>query len=504
LLGTLFCSSPLVAQIEGLRTRIPSDANAVVVIDVEKLFGSPVADRERWEAKREAAFNAGVTFLSPNTQGVVIAAKLDLEYGKTLWELAQVRLAEDGNIARVATRYGGKSDMIDGRQAVQLPNDSIVVELNPQMFAAYVPANRQEVARWLRATDEVPVESPLSPYLQRGLDYVDKMGTPIIMAVDLRHFLSADEIAERLRRSPLAQSIGDQLDPIVETLAGIEGAMIGITVGERPFGSIRVDFKGSAAALDGLGKPMILQALTNQGAMIEDVREWEASTKDNTLKLSGPLSTSGLRRILSVLELPPALGRALQDAEQDLADNPESLTRIATQQFYTAVTGLLDDLKAQRRRQDMATPGSVAMWYEKYAKKIDNLPILNVDEEMLMYGRDVSQLLRGGGSSLKAVGMRSATRQGENQPSGGAAVYSSYNSYYPSGSYSDYGPVGGYRSGYAVDLYAGARQKGRSDAIIRQQERTRGAASAQQMWQQIDTQSADIRRAMTQKYEVEF
>jgi hypothetical protein len=473
-------------------------------LTIKALFGSPVADRERWEAKRKAAFDAGVTFLSPNTQGVVIAAKLDLEYGKTIWELAQVRLAEDGNIAQVATRYGGKSDMINGRQAVQLPSDSIVVELNPKMFASYVPANRQEVSRWLRSTDEVSVESPLSPYLQLGFDYVDRAGTPIIMAVDLSHFLSAQEIAERLQQSPLSEQIGDQLDPIVETLAGVEGAMIGITVGDRPFGSIRVDFKGSAAPLAKLGKAMILQALANLGAMIEDIRQWEASTKDNVLKLSGPLSTPGLRRILSVLELPPALGRALEYAEQELADNPESLTRITTQQYFRSVTGLLDDLQDQRRRQKMSTPGSVAMWYEKYAKKIDNLPILNVDEEMLMYGRDVSQLLRGGESSLKAVGMRSATRQGENQPTGGPAVYSAYNSYYPYGSYSDYGPVGGYRAGYAVDLYAGAREKGRSDAIIRQQERTRGAASAQQMWQQIDTQTADIRRAMTQKYKEEF
>ena len=46
--------------------------------------------------------------------------------------------------------------------------------------------------------------------------------------------------------------------------------------------------------------------------------------------------------------------------------------------------------------------------------------------------------------------------------------------------------------------------KGQTDAIIRGEERTSGAASVQQLWQQIDEQTAAVRRDMTNKYSADF
>ena len=36
------------AQFAGMKYRIPTDANTLVLINAEKMFGSPVADRDRW------------------------------------------------------------------------------------------------------------------------------------------------------------------------------------------------------------------------------------------------------------------------------------------------------------------------------------------------------------------------------------------------------------------------------------------------------------------------
>jgi hypothetical protein len=491
---------PASAQVEGLRSRIPTDANTVVVIDVEKLFGSPAAERERWAAKRKAAFESGVTFLSENTQGVVIAAKIDLEYGQTVWELAQVRVSEGASINTVAARFGGKIDSIEGRSSVRLPNDSYVVQVSPQSFASYTPANRQEVGRWLKATDTSSTDQSISPYLASAFNYVQKVGTPIIMAIDLAGVLSSEQIGERLAGSPLATAAGDKLPAIVSTLSGIKGVMLGVTVGQAPFGSIRVDFDGPAAPLLENGKDLLIAVLEKHGAMIDDISEWKASAEGNTLIIKGNLSTSGLRRALSVLELPPSLGHAMDTVKLETSSDPESIKRIASQQYYSSINTLLTDLKQERKDAKSLTAGGVAMWYDKYARKIDNLPLLNVDEELLAFGRDVSELLRGGENSLKAVGMRSATRQGLNEgDTSGATTYFAADSGYVG--------YGGYRAGYAgsyVNPYYANREKGRSDAIIRRQERTLGAANVQEMWQTIETATADIRRAMTAKYNAEF
>jgi len=45
------------------------------MIDAGKLFGSPLADRERWDARRKAAFEAGVSPLPPDASAVLLASR---------------------------------------------------------------------------------------------------------------------------------------------------------------------------------------------------------------------------------------------------------------------------------------------------------------------------------------------------------------------------------------------------------------------------------------------
>ena len=99
--------------------------------------------------------------------------------------------------------------------------------------------------------------------------------------------------------------------------------------------------------------------------------------------------------------------------------------------------------------------------------------------------------------------MRSSQRTASNNPSSGGFSAS----------------FGGYRAGmgYTGGLYgvpqttvgvnpinASLQAKGRSDAVIRGQERARGAATVQNIWQEIDESQAAMRLAMVQKYSADF
>ena len=493
------------AQISGLRGRVPRDTNTVMIIDVEKLFGSAAAESGRWEARRQAAFDAGLTFLSSNTTGVVIAANVDFEYGKTVWQLTQTKLSGDIDLTQVAARFGGEMDNLQGRRVTRLPNDALVVQIMKDQLASYTPANRQDVARWLSSTDATSTTDSLSPYIREAFKYFEEVGTPIIIAFDVEGVLSEQEIKSRLGGSELGKALGDKFGVTAELLSTVRGATLGITVGEKPFASIKVDFGRDAKEIEPYGKDLLLAVLERQGAMLEDVRGWESKVSGNSLRLSGSLSESGLRRILSVLELPATLTTAMDEARSvGTSSDPDTRTRLASQQYYKSVQSLLHDLRHENDDKRTVTPGSVALWYDKYARKIDNLPILNVDDDLLAYGKDVATLLRDAEMALKGVGMRSSLRQGVNQPETGG-----YNSYYGTEGYGGYGygTYGGYRTGYGVgytNLYGAAQEKGRTDAVIRSQERTRGAASVQQIWQTIEAATADIRQVMTKKYQAEF
>ncbi len=487
----------------GMRYRVPTDANMLVMINAEKMFGSAVADRERWGARRKAAYDAGLTALPPDAKEVLLAGRTDLEFGKSIWEMALVRLEGERSVSTVAQRFGGSMDNLEGRTAVKLPNDLYVIQLSKDLLGTYTPANRQDVSRWLRKTDTVSTDAEYSPYLVQAFKYASEVGTPIIMAMDVQDALPANQVKARLEAYEPLKGSGVDLGELTKLITSVKGITLGVTTTDQTVGAIRVDFDAAAGLLAEVGKPLLIDVLQRQGAMIDDIHDWKPSVNGNTFLLQGKLSTDGARRVMSVLELPHELSDSMQLASSPGSDPEGSAKKIAAQQYYNSIKTLIEDLREKPKRDHVKTFGQAAMWYDRYARKIDNLPILNVDEELLNYGSNIADLFRNAEMAMKGVGMRASNRRMANNAGSGGYSYSGggYRAGYGYNS-GGYGP-----QGYTVSVGAGQaslREKGRTDAIITQQERTAGAASVQQIWQMIDQETAGIRRAMTEKYQIEF
>lgn len=502
LLACCFLPSIATAQFKGMRARIPSDANVLILLNVDKMLGSRVADRERWEARRQAAYDAGVSALPPDATEVVLAGRSDLEFGESIWELSMVRLERERNVSTVAQRFGGSMDTIQGRSAARLPNDLFVLQMAPDMLAAYTPANRQDVSRWLRSTD-VNSGDQLSPYLETAFAYATKVGSPIIMGLDVQGMISAEDVK---RGAEAFQSIiGSEIpvEKLIPLLTSTQGLTLGITLQDDAIGAIRVDFAEPPGALAEIGKPLLIEILQKHGAMIDDIRDWTPSIEGNTFLLRGKLTTNGMRRVMSVLELPPTLTQAMQDAASPGSDQEGTAALLATQQYWNSVNALIEDLREKPKRDKVKTFGQAAIWYDKYARKIDRLPILNVDDEMLDYGVFIADAFRQAEATMKGVGMRTSLRTASNNPVSGGyyTTMGGYraNSGWGAGMYGPQATVAGVGPGQAT-----LREKGRTDAIIRGQERTSGAATVQQIWQGIDKTTAEVRRSMVKKYSADF
>ena len=401
----------------------------------------------------------------------MIAGRSDHEYGKSLWELGMMKLRDERDVGSVARRYGGTMDTIAGRSAARLPNDHFIVQLAGNLLGSYTPANRQDVSRWLSTSDSGALGG-LSKYLEQAFGYAARVGTPIVMAMDIGGAVSAADVKRRLDSMETISESGTSTAQLAKLISGARGITLGITVNKQSTGAIRVDFAEPPTILNKIGKDLLIEVLADQGAMIDDFQDWAPSIDGNTFLLRGSLSSGGMRRALSVLELPGSLADAM-DASTD-AGQSESAMRVATQDYYGSVTMLIENLRDKPKRSKVKTFGQAAMWYDRYARKIDNLPILNVDETMLDYGADISTLWRNAEMAMKGVGMRSSLRASNNR---------------------------GYRSGY----YSGnSYDKTSGDSAARNQERFSGAMSVQQIWQTIDELTASIRREMTAKYKVEF
>src|SRR5262245_62830299 len=92
-------SLPVAAQFEELAAKIPATANAIVLLDGQKLLASPLATSEGWKEKYEQAFASGLVSISPDTQQLVLASQLDYEYMKPLWEVAVADLGRERTLA---------------------------------------------------------------------------------------------------------------------------------------------------------------------------------------------------------------------------------------------------------------------------------------------------------------------------------------------------------------------------------------------------------------------
>ncbi len=297
-------------EFQNLVNQIPRSANAVVLLNLEKAKNSPLGLKEGWEEKIENAFAAGAARVPPQAKRFVMASQIDFEFMEPLWEAAVMDLDEEISLKTLAKARGGTLDTIEGLPAVLLPNDTYLVQLGPKTLAGMGPGNRQTVVRWIRDIRK-PTPPPISAYLQKAAVYSDEAGSEVIMALDLEGVMSFERVAKYLNahqkefdewqaKNKLPLKMAD----VASLLSNVEGIRIGVRVGEQQSSKIAVDLHADATAVASFAKPLLLQALSDKGAMIEDFQSWTAQVKGSEISLAGTLSSDGRRRLLSLVNSP--------------------------------------------------------------------------------------------------------------------------------------------------------------------------------------------------------
>jgi len=484
------------AQLDNLASRIPADANCLVIMDVDKILASPAANDGDWKRKVKAAHAAGMTLIPPGTNKAIYASQIDLEYFATIWQsvILQVNAAPSAEV--VAKRTSGTVDQIGTLQAVRLPQDAFVVLFPNKVYGVMAPANRQACGRWVSmvASRKEPV---LSPYLSEAYKYANDAGTPIILALDVEGALSEAEIASRVEDRWEEAGLQGKANPadVAKTLAGLRGLTLGITLRDKPFGKIKMDFTTDVEPLADVAKPLFLHVLDHRGLTIEEFEDWKYVVKGKQVTLEGFFTKDGLRRIFSVFDRPPAFSEAEkpEDSQEVPAGQspgeqltPEQSAAQATLSYFTEMADLVKDLKRTKNSSSNYSSGSIAQWCKNYARKIDRLPILNVDPEMLDFGNGLSQTLSQASMALKT---------GNSQGAIAAMNVGPYYNFYSAGSI-----YGTYRYGYVEDVRSEMSEK----AKVKRASRSQSMMAARQILDTIEPALQDIRRKMTEKYQIEF
>jgi len=445
--------------------QIPAGANALLLIDVSALESTPMGRSQGWARKLEAASVERPVILPPEATQIVIGSQLNfVERMSVQWQVAAMTLKEPILMRAIARAEGGYFDKIGGVDCVWGPSDAYFVLLDLKQLGVVYPANRQLVSRWTQKT----LGTVSSGYLSAAAKHLGR-STQIVMAVDLVDVPQPHRVRENVQASVVLKTLSTKLETIEQLILGVKGVALEIAVGQSAKGTLTVDFNDSPAVLATQVKPLLLEAFDNFGIQLPGLDQWTAKVESKSIVLEGTLSTDALRRVFSLLELPSANFSTENDEHPDSPSATTTKTvdkkAAASLVYFKQVSVLIDDL---RKTLDN-TKDNHAVIMERYGRKVDAFPVLNVDDNLLVWGGRVGETFR-----EMALARRGSNLQG------GVRKSSFYNNYYSTQTFTN---IQG-----QIDTEANAQAK----------------AVRYNNWKAMEDATATIRKEMTKRYQVEF
>ncbi len=415
--------------------------------------------------------------LPPEADRILISGALRPDRGfESDSSVAILQVSRPASLAAIARANGGHLEQVRGTDVVAM-NDTLVASLDQNTLGVFSPAPRQLAARWLG--DASAKKGTLSPFLTAALAKVSK-DTPIVLAIDLQDMVSADDAEKSLKASGALKGSPYEAGDIAKLLQSAKGVVIEISISNDVKAKARLEFGQAVKPSAAVMKQIIKSALENNGLALEDLNKPFFNVTGQTVTAETEMSKGGLRRLLSLVEVSaPSLDSAEKPQDAPKTDSSSNVMATKSQAYFKSVSSLLDDLHGDRSKQD-PRGGQDAVWMDKYAQKIDRLPVLDVDAEIVDWGTKTAQTLRVMSGTRRDAGLSA----GSSKSGLRTGVY--WDSYYGGGSVNS-----------ATATAKDANQIDTQTGNVATSKRVEG-------WRLIDNATADIRKKSTQRYGVEF
>jgi hypothetical protein len=376
---------------------LPDDINAVAVVRAADLLKSTRGQAEGWARRADAAFLAGAMSLPSDVTLYVRGAHLQPAGAGRNSSVALLDFSRNVDMERLASREKSTVETVLGKPAVRSPRNCYFALIDPQVLGVVSPAYRQELAWWLKRIGQED-EPLVSGYLT---DVLNQSKGSIVMAIDLADMFEPDRIRQYLAASPALGSDAGALRRVTELFLTLQGLQLEVTVTDRTQALLTIQFAREVGEDSARVKSILLEALADRGAAVDAFEAGEASALGTSVQISAPLGDEDLRRIMSLITSPHPSTSTTEDITQEVAEANPRISPEATSRYFLAVDQVLQDLqKANRRAKDYAR---TATWHDNFAAKIEQMPTVAVDPDVVAYGESVSKRLRALAASLRGV-----------------------------------------------------------------------------------------------------
>ena len=472
---------------------VPDTVNAVVVVRVKDLTNTPRGKHENWAKKHESEFLAGSLHIPPTVDTLVRGVSFHLEEAASPLVYSVASWQRMSSIADLAKREGTDVEQIGPVPMARTSRGALVAEIVPGVTGLIRPGFRQEMARWIARSERKDNPAPAAYFTEAIRDESHQ----IVMAFDTRDMFGPKLVHARLARMQSMVGIAAHLDTLSKLFERLRGVRLQIRIEDKSAARLSLDFEADVPqGVHDFFRPILTEFFGDAGAYIEELEAAKVEVAGRSVTLVMDLSDSSLRRVLSLLISPAP---SAPEADQTpTPPNPDTSFRptpgatgpsaAANQTYFTAVYQSLSDLEMMNRKaKDYA---KTATWHDNFARKIDQLSMRGVDQELLEYGADVASKLRSLAASLRGVPLQMNRLQN-------SITYDvKYDPGWVAGSW--WGGAGYRPSTYNVQTNEGQIRAEQAAAVAN------GAEQREEIWKMLADQSAAIRRRMLEKSNVEL
>ena len=449
------------SELQALVDRAPSAANAAGYVDVQALA----------KLTSDAGFGE---LVSATVKDYWFLADMDIARMRPNWEAGYATLAKSVSPAAVAAHVEGYVDQLSDREVVWSPGDVYFVPFEEPRIGVLRPASRSFLSAWL-GTNRV---ATASPFLLEEIRARSDTHLSLMLALDLKDAFSPVPLSARLKT--YASIKGNSADIVARILASIQGASI--IIGRRSLDDciLTVKFERSPAALEPIAGELLDELLRRAGTAAPEVLSWKVSVDQNTLAFRGTITEASLSGLLGIFSLQQQADRAAGRPDTEDQDDRSDQQRIAYQsKHYFDEVGKVVERTREHKSQ---TTGALAMWNDKRARQIDELPTVGVDPAMIEFGSEIASLLRGNALAVRGGNIAAGQVKAQQSLSAG---YSSGGGYYG----------GGYYDPNSTTDY---------QRVTSAQARGNAYANYREVLSKIDELTSQTRREMTAKYAMQF
>ncbi len=456
-----------------LLQRMPQATNAVVVVQVGNILQSPYAFRSGWNKQTKTFYIAGSIPINPAIVRLAIGSQFDPEHPGQSWYVGLMSMNKTLSLEKIAEAHKRKIVEIAGEKVALVPPYGYVASLKDDLLCAVTMSDHQAFAHWLKfatAQDRKPVvNSYLASAASRHAE------DQILIAIDGDDLIDPANVRTALLNSKVIVNDEKLFDRASRFLEKLRGIRLVVTLDSQI--SIAAHFDSQEVATRDLEilKPFFVYALDHAGADLQDLQAAKVTADGKTLSLRFKLSDAELRGIMALMSSP--IVHPNPDEVSNVPVNSGGVSAEVTGNYFRTVNKILDDLK--KRTRNATDYWNTALWHETAIKNIGTTSVLNVDKRVLAYAAEAVATLQSIADSLRGVPVSL------DQLEARKSLYVMGSPWFRWG-------------GYSVSTNIPQVQAKQVEVI------QKDAENRDKLWQRLDTQRANVRREMAEKYGVDM